>query len=62
MTPYGRRVGRHELIHIGAALRGQADTILHEIAVQAVTTPENLIFGVDSICHNRGTVYWVSGQ
>jgi len=43
LTSYGRRVGRHELTHLGAALRGQRDTLLHEIAVQAATTPENLI-------------------
>jgi hypothetical protein len=42
-TPYGQRVGRHELLHIGAALRGQKNTWRHEIAVQLVTTPENLV-------------------
>lgn len=47
-TAYGQR-GRHELTHLGAALRGQGDTFLHEIAVQAATTPENLVFGVGSI-------------
>lgn len=61
-TAYGQRVGRHELTHIGAALRGQGDTFLHEIAVQAATTPENLAFGVGSIVVIGGTVYWVSGQ
>ena len=61
-TAYGQRVGRHELTHIGAALKGQGDTFLHEIAVQAATTPENLVFGVGSIVVIGGTVYWVSGQ
>ncbi len=39
------RAGRHELVHLGAALSGQGDTLLHEIEVQYVTTPENLIIG-----------------
>jgi|GEM_PF-1429711 len=39
---YGPRVARHELTHLGAALRGQTDTFLHEVAVQAATTPEQL--------------------
>ena len=42
---YGRRVARHEMLHLAAMLGGQTDTwfrgrILHEIAVQLVTTPE----------------------
>lgn len=40
---YGARVARHEMVHLGAALNGQQNTILHEIAVQFATTPENLI-------------------
>jgi hypothetical protein len=32
-------------LHLGAALRGQTDTLLHEIAVQAASTPENLVIG-----------------
>ncbi len=59
MTRYGQRVGRHELTHLGAALRGQSDNVFHEIAVQAATTPENLVFGVGSIVVIGGTVYWV---
>jgi len=39
---YGQRAARHELTHLGAALRGQTDTFLHEVAVQAATTPEQL--------------------
>jgi len=38
------RVGRHELLHMGAALKGQGDTFLHEIGVQLYTTPE-VMFG-----------------
>ncbi len=40
---YGARAGRHELTHLGAALKGQGDTVLHEIGVQIATTPEQLI-------------------
>ncbi len=62
LTAYGRRAGRHELTHLGAALRGQGDNFLHEIAVQAATTPENLVIGVGSLVVIGGTVYWVSSQ
>ncbi|MFO0903217.1 MAG: hypothetical protein U0939_09470 [Pirellulales bacterium] len=61
-TAYGRRVGRHELTHLGAALRGQGDTFLHEIAVQAATTPENLVFATGVIVVIGGEVYWVASQ
>lgn len=37
---YGVRAAKHELVHIGASLSGQADTILHEVLVQLATTPE----------------------
>jgi RHS repeat-associated protein len=40
---YGARVARHELLHLGAALRGQSNSILHELAVVAAATPENLL-------------------
>lgn len=40
---------RHELVHLGAALGGQCDNYLHEIAVQAATTPENLVFATGVI-------------
>jgi len=45
LTAYGARAGGHELVHLGAALRGQTDTWLHEIGVQYATTPENLLIG-----------------
>ena len=45
LTAYGARAGQHELVHLGAALRGQGDTFLHEIGVQWATTPENLLIG-----------------
>ena len=45
LTAYGVRAGGHELVHLGAALNGQTDTILHEIGVQYATTPENLVIG-----------------
>ncbi|HUP78847.1 MAG TPA: hypothetical protein VM260_09850, partial [Pirellula sp.] len=38
---YGARAGAHELTHFGAALQGQANTIMHEIAVQLAANPEN---------------------
>jgi len=41
---------------------GKGTPCLYEIAVQAATTPENLVFGVGSIVVIGGTVYWVSGQ
>ncbi|UUO09081.1 hypothetical protein M4951_12375 [Blastopirellula sp. J2-11] len=44
-TAYGRRAGRHELLHLGASLNGQGDEYLHEFAVQAASTPENLVIG-----------------
>ena len=60
-TRYGQRAGRHELTHLGAALRGQGDNILHEIAGQAATTPENLvIFTTGSIVVIGGSVYLLS--
>ncbi|GIW85432.1 MAG: hypothetical protein KatS3mg107_1092 [Gemmataceae bacterium] len=60
-TRYGRRVGRHELVHLGAALRGQRDTIWHEIAVQWVTTPENVVIsGGTAIILAGGTYYLLS--
>jgi RHS repeat-associated protein len=43
LSAYGRRAGRHELLHMGAALRGQGDTVLHELAVCAGATPGNLV-------------------
>jgi hypothetical protein len=62
-TTYGRRIGRHELTHLGAALRGQDDRILHEVAVQAATTPENLVtLTAGSIVVIGSSVYWVSAQ
>ena len=42
---YGPRAARHEMVHLGAALRGQGDEFLHEIGVQWATTPENLAIG-----------------
>jgi hypothetical protein len=45
LTTYGERVASHELVHLGAALNGQADTLLHEIGVTFATTPENLVIG-----------------
>jgi hypothetical protein len=60
LTSYGQRVGRHELTHLGAALRGQQDTFLHEITVQLATTPENLAIGGGVIVIVGGTAYVVS--
>jgi hypothetical protein len=37
------RTARHELLHLGAALRGQKDVLRHEIIVQLLTTPEVLL-------------------
>lgn len=37
------RVVRHELLHFGAALKGQPDVVSHEILVQLLTTPEVLL-------------------
>jgi hypothetical protein len=45
---YGVRSARHEILHLGAALRGQADTALHKIGVQLSATPENL-FGLGAL-------------
>ena len=62
-TAYGRRVGCHELTHIGAALNGQGDTVLHEIAVQLATTPENLVaLNVGFVVVIGGEVYWITSQ
>ncbi len=59
-TLYGRRVGRHELVHLGAALRGQGDTTLHEVAVQLATTPENLVAFVGGVfIVVGGQAYWL---
>jgi hypothetical protein len=60
-TWYGQRVGRHELLHIGAALRGQKNTIRHEIAVQLATTPENLVVISIGLAVVIGPqVYWLA--
>ena len=60
-TWYGQRVGRHELLHIGAALRGQKNTIRHEIAVQLATTPENLVLISIGLAVVIGPqVYWLA--
>ena len=62
-TAYGQRAGRHELTHIGAALRGQGDTWRHEIAVQLATTPENLVaVTVGFVVVIGGEVYWITSQ
>lgn len=57
ITSFGQRMGRHELAHLGAALRGQDGTFLHEIAIHTATSPENLVFGVGSIVVIGETVY-----
>ncbi|RCS49492.1 RHS repeat-associated core domain-containing protein [Bremerella cremea] len=57
-SAYGRRAGRHELLHLGAALRGQGDNYIHEIAVQAATTPENLVLAGSLIGGPVGFVWW----
>jgi hypothetical protein len=49
LTRYGKRVGRHELTHLGAAIRGQKNRFWHEIAVQYATTPELLALKVGII-------------
>jgi hypothetical protein len=59
LTSYGQRVARHELIHLGAALRGQRDTFLHEIVVQAATTPENLVIAGGVIVIIIGGEYYI---
>ena len=60
---YGARAARHELVHLGAALNGPADTILHEVAVQTVTTPEGGIsIMVGCIVVHRGVVYWIEDK
>jgi RHS repeat-associated protein len=41
-TWYGPRAGRHELLHLGASLNGQGNTLRHELLVAALTTPETL--------------------
>jgi len=62
-TAYGRRVGRHELTHRGAALRGQGDTLRHEIGGQLATTPENLVAAtVGFVVVIGGQVYWIMSQ
>jgi hypothetical protein len=40
------RSGAHELLHLGAALRGQEDAVMHEVAVQLSSTPEVLLGGL----------------
>ena len=40
LSIYGPRAARHELVHLGAAIRGQSDNLAHEILVQLSTTPE----------------------
>ncbi|MEX1026469.1 MAG: hypothetical protein WD049_00455, partial [Candidatus Paceibacterota bacterium] len=42
LSIYGPRAARHELVHLGASIRGQADVFAHEILVQRATTPEVL--------------------
>lgn len=62
-SAYGGRVARHELVHLGAALRGQGDTFLHEIAVQAATTPEGLVaFSTGLVVVIDRIVYWIETQ
>jgi len=39
---YGGPAARHELVHMGAALNGQTDTLLHEIGVHYAATPESI--------------------
>lgn len=39
----GRRYGRHELLHLGAALNGQRNRVAHEFLVNVFTTPEQAI-------------------
>jgi len=62
LSSYGERVARHELVHLGAALKGQGDTWLHEIAVQAATTPEGLAISAGLVVVAGGAVYWVASQ
>jgi hypothetical protein len=62
LTSYGQRAGRHELTHLGAALRGQEENFFHEIAVQAATTPENLALMGGIIAVIGYEVYWVFFQ
>ena len=61
-TAYGERVARHELVHLGAALKGQRDTFLHEVAVQAATTPEGLAISAGMVVAAGGAVYWVASE
>ena len=58
---YGTRAGSHELVHLGAALKGQGDTLVHEIGVQLSTTPEILIGGGAVIAGGTaGGYYWAT--
>ena len=60
---YGRRVGKHELVHLGAAINGQSNRVLHEVAVQLATTPENLVVVTTGVVVAIGAeIYWLNAK
>ena len=62
-TKYGERLARHELVHLGAALRGQTQTVRHEIAVQLSTTPTEFAIQAGMlVALPAGAVYWVTSD
>ena len=62
-TMYGRRVGKHELVHLGAAINGQSNRVWHEVAVQLATTPENLVAVTTGVVVAIGAeIYWLNAK